>query len=155
MLVPGMLADLAILPQDIFEVPLPRLPETTSVLTVIGGRIVHDELSARPRPPAGSEDYATASARPRHHAREHVDREVALRRHRGAAEREAQARVTVALIESLGRSRNIHRINPRQGADCVAHARCGRAVVALSVAQRSPPSCFLDTGVERSELGRV
>jgi hypothetical protein len=51
MLVPGMLADLAILPQDIFEVPLPRLPETTSVLTVIGGRIVHDELSGAPAAP--------------------------------------------------------------------------------------------------------
>ena len=41
----GMLADLVVLSQDIFTVPAPQLPATTSVLTVIGGRIVHDELT--------------------------------------------------------------------------------------------------------------
>lgn len=38
---PGMLADLAVLSQDIFSVPADTLPETTSVLTILGGRIVH------------------------------------------------------------------------------------------------------------------
>jgi predicted amidohydrolase YtcJ len=40
----GMLADLAILSQDIFTVPAGDLPKTTSVLTVVGGRVVHDAL---------------------------------------------------------------------------------------------------------------
>lgn len=44
-LAPGMLADLAVLSQDIFTVPAPQLPATTSILTIIGGRIVHDELT--------------------------------------------------------------------------------------------------------------
>lgn len=37
----GMLADLAVLNQDIFSVPLNALPETKSVLTIVGGKIVH------------------------------------------------------------------------------------------------------------------
>jgi predicted amidohydrolase YtcJ len=41
-LAPGMLADLAVLSQDVFTVEEGRLPETTSVLTVIGGRVVYD-----------------------------------------------------------------------------------------------------------------
>ena len=41
-LAPGMLADLAVLSQDIFTVEPGRLPETASVLTVIGGRVVYD-----------------------------------------------------------------------------------------------------------------
>jgi predicted amidohydrolase YtcJ len=41
-LAPGMLADLAVLSQDIFTVEPGRLPETASVLTVIGGRLVYD-----------------------------------------------------------------------------------------------------------------
>lgn len=40
-LAPGMLADLAVLSQDIFSVPLEALPGTRSVLTMIGGEIVH------------------------------------------------------------------------------------------------------------------
>ncbi|MBB4635380.1 amidohydrolase [Longimicrobium terrae] len=48
-LAPGMLADLAVLSQDIFSVPPPALPGTTSVLTLVGGRIMHDELT-RPLP---------------------------------------------------------------------------------------------------------
>lgn len=48
-LAPGMLADLAVLSQDIFTVPPPALPRTTSVLTLVGGRIMHDELT-RPLP---------------------------------------------------------------------------------------------------------
>ncbi len=43
----GMLADMALLSQDPFTVPAARLPETHSVLTIVGGRIVHDELGAR------------------------------------------------------------------------------------------------------------
>jgi predicted amidohydrolase YtcJ len=39
---PGMLADIAVLSQDIFTVPLQELPRTTSVLTIIGGKIVFD-----------------------------------------------------------------------------------------------------------------
>ncbi|HYH81779.1 MAG TPA: amidohydrolase [Longimicrobium sp.] len=42
-LAPGMLADLAVLSQDIFTVPVPALPGTRSVLTLLGGRPVHDE----------------------------------------------------------------------------------------------------------------
>ena len=42
MLRPGMLADLAVLSQDIFNVPTNALPGTTSVMTIVGGRIVHD-----------------------------------------------------------------------------------------------------------------
>jgi predicted amidohydrolase YtcJ len=40
-LMPGMLADLAVLSQDIFNVPPPELPKTTSVMTIINGKIVH------------------------------------------------------------------------------------------------------------------
>jgi predicted amidohydrolase YtcJ len=42
MLKPGMLADLAVLSQDIFAVPVNSLPATESVLTMVGGRVVHD-----------------------------------------------------------------------------------------------------------------
>lgn len=44
-LAPGMLADLAVLSQDVFTVPPQALPGTTSVLTVVGGRIVYDRLA--------------------------------------------------------------------------------------------------------------
>jgi predicted amidohydrolase YtcJ len=40
---PGMFADLAILSQDVFKVPAAALPATRSVLTVVGGKIVHEE----------------------------------------------------------------------------------------------------------------
>lgn len=40
----GMLADLAVLSQDIFTVPPPALPETQSVLTIIGGKIVYSRM---------------------------------------------------------------------------------------------------------------
>lgn len=39
---PGMLADIAMLSQDIFKVPTEALPGTMSVLTMVGGRIVHE-----------------------------------------------------------------------------------------------------------------
>jgi predicted amidohydrolase YtcJ len=41
MLVKGMLADLAVLSQDIFTIPKQLLPATTSVLTMIDGKIVY------------------------------------------------------------------------------------------------------------------
>jgi hypothetical protein len=44
-LAPGMLADLAVLSQDIFTVPPPALPATRSVLTIIGGTIAYDGLT--------------------------------------------------------------------------------------------------------------
>lgn len=43
MLVKGMLADLAVLSQDIFTVPNQQLPATTSVLTMIDGKIVYEQ----------------------------------------------------------------------------------------------------------------
>jgi predicted amidohydrolase YtcJ len=41
-LAPGKLADLAILSQDIFRVPASALPQTRSVLTVVGGQVMFD-----------------------------------------------------------------------------------------------------------------
>ena len=41
-LAPGMLADLAVLSQDIFSVPPPELPATVSLLTMLGGKVVYD-----------------------------------------------------------------------------------------------------------------
>jgi predicted amidohydrolase YtcJ len=38
---PGKLADIAVLSQDIFTVPVEQLPKTTSVLTLVGGKIVY------------------------------------------------------------------------------------------------------------------
>jgi hypothetical protein len=46
----GMLADLAVLSRDIFTIPVQALPGTSSVLTLVGGTVVHDELT-RPRQP--------------------------------------------------------------------------------------------------------
>ena len=42
----GMLADLAVLSQDVFTVPVAALPATRSVLTIVGGKIVHDGRAA-------------------------------------------------------------------------------------------------------------
>src|ERR1700722_9908159 len=39
---PGELADLAVLSQDIFEIPADDLRKTESVMTVVGGKIVYD-----------------------------------------------------------------------------------------------------------------
>lgn len=39
---PGKLADLAVLSQDIFTIPPPEMPKTTSVLTIVGGKIIFD-----------------------------------------------------------------------------------------------------------------
>jgi predicted amidohydrolase YtcJ len=40
---PGKLADLAVLSQDIFTVPLEQLPSTESVLTMVGGAVVYEK----------------------------------------------------------------------------------------------------------------
>jgi predicted amidohydrolase YtcJ len=40
----GKLADLAVLSQDIFIIPKEQLPATKSVLTMIDGKIVHQQL---------------------------------------------------------------------------------------------------------------
>jgi predicted amidohydrolase YtcJ len=39
---PGMLADLAVLSQDIFAVPSDDLPKTVSLLTMVGGKVIYD-----------------------------------------------------------------------------------------------------------------
>ena len=39
---PGKLADLTVLSQDIFVVPLPSLPKTKSLLTLVGGQVAYD-----------------------------------------------------------------------------------------------------------------
>jgi predicted amidohydrolase YtcJ len=41
-LAPEMLADLAVLSQDIFSVAVDSLPNTQSVLTIVGGAIAYD-----------------------------------------------------------------------------------------------------------------
>lgn len=41
-LAPGQLADVAVLSQDIFSVPPPALPGTSSVLTLVGGQVAYD-----------------------------------------------------------------------------------------------------------------
>ena len=42
-LVPGKVADLAVLSQDIFTIPAEQLPETHSLLTIINGKIIYQE----------------------------------------------------------------------------------------------------------------
>jgi predicted amidohydrolase YtcJ len=42
-----MLADIAVLSQDIFAVPLEALPATESILTFVGGQIVYDAGALR------------------------------------------------------------------------------------------------------------
>jgi len=39
----GMLADIAVLSQNILEIPMETLPETRSVLTIIDGKVVYEE----------------------------------------------------------------------------------------------------------------
>ncbi|KAA9325329.1 amidohydrolase [Hymenobacter busanensis] len=41
-LMPGKLADLAVLSQDVFTVPTPALPATVSELTMVGGKVVYE-----------------------------------------------------------------------------------------------------------------
>ncbi|MGZ8709474.1 MAG: amidohydrolase [Thermoanaerobaculia bacterium] len=43
---PGMLADLAVLSQDIFAVPPDALPKTSSVMTIVGGKVVWEAEGA-------------------------------------------------------------------------------------------------------------
>jgi len=41
-LAPGKLADLAVLSQDIFKVPTSDIPQTTSLLTIVNGKVAYD-----------------------------------------------------------------------------------------------------------------
>lgn len=43
-LMPGMVADLAVLSQDIFTIPSEQLPTTKSVLTMVNGKIIYEQL---------------------------------------------------------------------------------------------------------------
>ncbi len=43
-IMPGMLADIVILSQDILTVPREALPATTSMMTMIGGKVLHNKL---------------------------------------------------------------------------------------------------------------
>ena len=47
-LAPGKVADLAVLTQDIFTVPASTLPDTKSVLTIVGGRVAYDSHELTP-----------------------------------------------------------------------------------------------------------
>jgi predicted amidohydrolase YtcJ len=49
-LAPGFLADIAVLSHDVFTVAPDALPATTSVLTILGGRVVHDALTVTTKP---------------------------------------------------------------------------------------------------------
>ena len=49
---PGKLADIAVLSQDIFTAKLDKLPATTSVLTLVGGRIAYDAHELESATPA-------------------------------------------------------------------------------------------------------
>ena len=42
-LMPGMLADLDVLSQDIFKVPTGRLSATKSILTMVDGKILYED----------------------------------------------------------------------------------------------------------------
>ena len=42
-LMPGMLADIAVLSQDIFTIPKEQLPATKSLLTIVDGKIVYEQ----------------------------------------------------------------------------------------------------------------
>jgi len=57
-LAPGMLADLAVLSQDIFTVPVEELPKTESVLTIVGGEVTYDAGALLP-----AAESRTSSAR--------------------------------------------------------------------------------------------
>lgn len=46
---PNKLADLAVLSQDIFTVPPPELPKTTSVFTLVSGKVVYDAKVIAPQ----------------------------------------------------------------------------------------------------------
>ncbi len=56
----NMLADLAVLSQDIFAARPPDLPNTKSLLTIIGGKIVYDAL--RTPQLAGGRDFASRTS---------------------------------------------------------------------------------------------
>jgi predicted amidohydrolase YtcJ len=65
-LVPGQLADVAVLSQDYFSVPETRIRQTEALLTLVGGEVVHGSgpfaSFAPPAPPAGSGRPVSAAA---------------------------------------------------------------------------------------------
>jgi len=63
-LIPGQLADFALLSDDYFTVPEAEIRQLTSVLTVVGGRIVYGDSEFRdlaPPPPAPMPDWSPAN----------------------------------------------------------------------------------------------
>ena len=62
-LVPGQLADLAVLSQDVFTIPAQALPATRSVLTIVGGDVVYDGLTG-PLSASSTPRSATAPTAP-------------------------------------------------------------------------------------------
>jgi hypothetical protein len=64
-LAPGMLADLAVLSQDIFTVRPASLPATRSVLTIVGGEVVYDALVTRNSRQAAATTRASTRLRAR------------------------------------------------------------------------------------------
>ena len=44
-LMPGMLADLVVLTKNIFSIPLEKLAETRSAITIVDGKIVYSAAS--------------------------------------------------------------------------------------------------------------
>ncbi|HEX8657685.1 MAG TPA: amidohydrolase [Hymenobacter sp.] len=62
-LMPGKLADLAVLSQDIFTVPLPALPGTVSELTMVDGKVVYEG-----KPSVASASAARTAAKPSRNA---------------------------------------------------------------------------------------
>lgn len=60
----GKLADLAVLSRDIFTAPLPELPKTRSVLTMVGGEIVYDAGVLDKPPSAAQKDGETTGTAP-------------------------------------------------------------------------------------------
>jgi predicted amidohydrolase YtcJ len=100
-LAPGMLADLAVLSQDIFSVPVDSLPGTQSVLTIVGGAIAYDagvlgaSASTRLRKDQGERDVARAHERTgdrRGEPRARCARGILRARDDGARERHLRAR---------------------------------------------------------------
>jgi hypothetical protein len=60
----GKLADLAVLSQDIFQVPAEKLPQTESVLTMVGGKIVYRAKAVFPLLLAGAGARSVSNVHP-------------------------------------------------------------------------------------------
>jgi predicted amidohydrolase YtcJ len=74
----GKLADLAVLAEDYFAVPEHRISQMTSVLTVVGGKVVYGEgkyASLAPPPPKPGQDWLPVNRYPGFAKLAEVDRE--------------------------------------------------------------------------------